>query len=99
MSLLIISTVAGKIPKRVPTMYVLPAGTRDKILGAAQPFETTSTSKHRADFVVKENERGDVGIQGVSRDASGTLPLDTFRNEVMRVVTKSTSNKAGGKAT
>ncbi|GLB44748.1 hypothetical protein LshimejAT787_1800850 [Lyophyllum shimeji] len=89
----------GNIPKRVPTLYVLPAGTRASILGAAQDFETTSTAKQRADFVTKDNEPGDVGIQGVTPDASGVLPLDAFRSKVIRVVVKSTSNKAGGKAT
>ncbi|GLB45001.1 hypothetical protein LshimejAT787_1900790 [Lyophyllum shimeji] len=89
----------GKIPKRNPTMYVLPAGTRDSIFAAAQDFETTSSSKQRADFVFKDNERGDVGIQAVSPGASSAVPLDTFRDQVIRVVTKSTSDKAGGKAT
>jgi len=89
----------GKIPKRVPTMYVLPAGTRASVLGAAQDFETTSAAKKRVDFVTKANEPGDIGIQGITPSTSGTRPLDTFRDKVIRVVTKSTSAKAGGKAT
>lgn len=88
-----------KIQNRVPTLYVVPAGTRASMLGAAQNFETTSAAKKRVDFVTKDNEPGDIGIQGVTPGSSGTIPLDTFCSKIIRVVTKSTSTKAGGKAT
>ncbi|KAI0261867.1 hypothetical protein BC834DRAFT_972440 [Gloeopeniophorella convolvens] len=89
----------GKIPGRVPTIYVLPAGTRAAIAAATKDFETTSTAQQATDFVTKDNEPGDVGIQGVQAGADGKTPLDNFRAKVIRTVVKQTSTKAGGKST
>jgi len=89
----------GKIANRVATVYVLPAGTRQATLAAAKKFEETSAAQEAVDFVTKDNEPGDVGINGVQADAGGALPLDTFRNKVIRTVVKTVSAKAGGKAT
>lgn len=86
----------------MPTVYVLKAGTRAEKLALAKKFEETSAASQRADFVTKDNEPGDLGIQGVSVDptvANAVLPLDAFRNSVLRTVSKKTSAKAGGKAT
>ncbi|KAI0262001.1 hypothetical protein BC834DRAFT_972397 [Gloeopeniophorella convolvens] len=89
----------GKISGRVPTIYVLPAGTRASILGAAKDFETTSTAQQATDFVTKDNEPNDIGVQGVQAGADGKTPLDNFRAKVIRTVVKQTSTKAGGKTT
>jgi hypothetical protein len=45
--------LAGSIPNRVATVHVPPAGTRKAVLAAA------------TDFVIKDNESGDVGINGM----------------------------------
>ncbi|KAI0041710.1 hypothetical protein FA95DRAFT_668106 [Auriscalpium vulgare] len=89
----------GSIKGRVATMFVLPAGTRAQIVGAAQKFEVTSEAQKAADFVTKDNEPNDIGINGVANNAAGVLPLDDFRSKVIRTVVKQTSAKAKGKAT
>ncbi|TFY70128.1 hypothetical protein EVG20_g2883, partial [Dentipellis fragilis] len=90
--------------KRVPTIYVLPAGTAQSLLSQAKEFEVTSAAGVPADFVVKDNEPGDIGINGIAPSADGTLPLDQFRSKIIRTVVKSaakgsqqfvTINKAG----
>ncbi|KAF8888057.1 hypothetical protein BD779DRAFT_1672467 [Infundibulicybe gibba] len=88
----------GAIKGRVPAIYVLPAGTRDEVLGAAKKFEETSAAKEAVSFVTKDNEPNDVGINGVQPE-NGVLPLDTFRAKVIRTVVKTVSGKGGGKAT
>lgn len=82
------------IPKRLATIYVLPAGTRAAIAAAAKDFETEKTAKRATDFVTKTNEPGDVGINGV---ANGGKALSDFRAKVIRTVIKQTSASAGGK--
>jgi hypothetical protein len=91
------TVLRGSIAKRVPTIFVMPAGTRDRLLGQAQEFEDMKEAERRVDFVKKSNEPGDLGIQGVSAGADGEIPLDTFRDSIIRVVTKVSSKKAGGK--
>jgi hypothetical protein len=90
--------LAGSFPNRVAAVHVLPAGTRAAVLAAAKKFEVTSVAKEAADFVTKDNEPGDVGINGVQKDANGQTALDTFRDKVIRTVVKTTSAKAKGKA-
>lgn len=88
-----ISTDAGKVLRgsigkgRQPTVFVLPAGTRDSVLAAAKDFDTSRDAQEAQDFVTKDNEPGDVGINGVKPAADGKLPLDTFRSKVIRTVT------------
>ncbi|KAI0049927.1 hypothetical protein FA95DRAFT_758825 [Auriscalpium vulgare] len=91
-------TRAG-IKGRVPTMYVLPAGTRAQVVAAAQKFEETSEAQKPADFVTKDNEPNDIGINGVAQNADGVLPLDDFRSKVIRTVVLQKSTKAKGKTT
>jgi hypothetical protein len=96
-----ISTDAAKVTRskisgRVAAIYVLPAGTRAAIAKAAKDFEVERDAKRAADFVVKDNEPGDVGINGV---ANAGKALNDFRAKVIRTVVKQTSAKAGGKAT
>ena len=86
----------AKISGRVPTVYVLPAGTRAAMVAAAKDFEVERDAKRAANFVVKDNEPGDVGINGV---ADSGKALTDFRAKVIRTVVKQTSSKAGGKAT
>jgi len=93
------TVLRGSIPKRVPAIFVMPAGTRDRLLGQAQEFDDMKEQKTRVDFVKKSNEPGDLGIQGVSAGADGKIPLDTFRDSIIRVVVKESSTKAGGKPT
>ncbi|TFY75515.1 hypothetical protein EWM64_g8498 [Hericium alpestre] len=69
----------------------MPAGTAKSLLGKAQKFETTSAAKKSADFVTKDNEPGDLGINGVAKSADGTLPLDQVRNKVIRTVVKTSA--------
>ncbi|KAA1469130.1 hypothetical protein DENSPDRAFT_559444 [Dentipellis sp. KUC8613] len=96
--------LTGSFGKRVPTIYVLPAGTAQALLARAKQFEETSAAGVPADFVVKDNEPGDIGINGIAPSADGTLPLDQFRSQIIRTVIKSASkgsqqfitiNKAG----
>ncbi|KAF8888054.1 hypothetical protein BD779DRAFT_1525345 [Infundibulicybe gibba] len=84
-----ISTNAAKIKRgsmrgRIPAIYVLPAGTH------------TSEAKEAVGFVTKDNEPGDVGINGIQPE-NGVLPLDAFRDKIIRTVVKTVSGKAGGK--
>lgn len=88
----------GSVPKRVATIYVLPAGTRKEVQAAAKKFEQTSAAKEATDFVTKDNEPGDVGINGVKKGTDGKTALDTFRDKVIRTVVKTTSTKGKGKA-
>ncbi|KAI0066263.1 hypothetical protein BV25DRAFT_1821193 [Artomyces pyxidatus] len=83
---------------RVPTLYVLPGGTRAAIASAAHDFEETSAAKRAVDYVKKDHEPGDFGINGVAKNAAGKIPLDVFRAQVLRTVIKETSASAGGKA-
>ncbi|KAF8532605.1 hypothetical protein JB92DRAFT_2824425 [Gautieria morchelliformis] len=91
----------SRLQGRVPVLYVLPAGTRAATLAAAQDFAVTSKAQKPADFVTKQNEPGDVGINGViSATPNAPIPLNTFRSKVLRVVVKIDNNpKAKGKAT
>lgn len=94
------STQPTAFSGRVPTIYVLPSGTRDKLLKQAKNFEQTSEAKKRVDFVTKDNEPGDIGIQGVSAAAEGEqIPLDQFRALIKRIVVKVVATKAKNKAT
>lgn len=64
-------------------------GKAQEILALAKDFAETSAAQQRADFVTKENEPGDVGIQGRSADPStpgAAIPLDEFRDSVKRSV-------------
>jgi len=97
-----ISTDAAKVTRskiqkgRVPVVYVLPAGTRAAIKAKTKDFEKERDAKRAADFVEKDNEPGDVGINGV---ANAGKALTDFRAKVLRTVVKKVSAKAGGKAT
>jgi len=99
-----ISTDVSKVQRasikgRLATLYVLPGGTRQGLLAQAKDFDESKAAKKREDFVTKDNEPGDVGIQGVTPGPDGKLPLDVLRDQVIRVVVKQTSAKAGGKPT
>ncbi|KAI0066239.1 hypothetical protein BV25DRAFT_1897724 [Artomyces pyxidatus] len=89
----------GSLKGSVPVIYVLPAGTRDTINAAAKKFEETSAAQEATDFVTKDNEPGDIGINGIAKNAADVLPLDDFRSKIIRTVIKQTSAKAGGKTT
>ncbi|KAI0066258.1 hypothetical protein BV25DRAFT_1835902 [Artomyces pyxidatus] len=82
---------------RVPTIHVLPAGTRDALRSAAHRFEDTSKAKQAVDFVTKDHEPGAIGINGIKK-TGGKTALDDFRNKVIRTVIKETFTK-GGKQT
>ncbi|KAI0066261.1 hypothetical protein BV25DRAFT_1525215 [Artomyces pyxidatus] len=88
----------GSMKDRLPTLYVLPRGTRESIDKLKQRFEDTSEAKRAAAYVTKDHEPGDIGINGVSKLAGDRIPLDVFRSQVIRTVVKKTSAKAGGKA-
>ncbi|KAH8835018.1 hypothetical protein DL96DRAFT_1572563, partial [Flagelloscypha sp. PMI_526] len=83
----------GSIRGRLPTLYVMPSGTRARVQAAAQDFEESRDASTAQDFVTKDNEPGDVGIQGVRAAADGKIPLDTFRDQILRVVTVQTNKK------
>jgi hypothetical protein len=67
-------------------VYVLPAGTRQRLLSEAKDFEKSVEAEKAVDFVVKDNEPGDIGIQAILKDANGKSQLDVFRAEVIRSV-------------
>lgn len=82
---------------KVPTVYVLPKGTRAAILAQAKDFYRTRNAKQAAQFVTKSNEPGDVGINHVAKNGDVTA-LDEFRSNIIRTVVKVTSSKAKGQA-
>jgi uncharacterized protein (DUF2141 family) len=65
-------------------VYVLPAGTRDRLLPKRQNFAKTSQAEQPVDFVFKKEEPGDIGIQGIVKDSNGQSQLDLFRSQIIR---------------
>ncbi|KAA1469111.1 hypothetical protein DENSPDRAFT_834653 [Dentipellis sp. KUC8613] len=87
-----ITTDASKVDRprsgRIPAVYVLRAGTRARILGAAKDFNVESGAQRAAEYVTKVNEHDDVGIQGIAALTGGQITLAVFRGEVRRSVFK-----------
>jgi hypothetical protein len=46
----------------------------------------SKTAERPVDFVTKEEEPGDIGIQGIVKDANDKSQLDLFRSQIIRAV-------------
>ncbi|KAI0059764.1 hypothetical protein BV25DRAFT_1840180 [Artomyces pyxidatus] len=84
-----ISNDASKVTRnaqgRWATLYVLPSGTRADVTKKAEKFEVTSEAKRAAQYVTKDHEPGDNGVNGVAK-FNNVIPLDDFRSKVKRTV-------------